>query len=102
MITQSLRHVATETVEFPIYEGLLGLSDFFQEFEEKFFEPQRILALDVSLKDTLAQWWATYKQMIHDWEQCCRLMMVRFGDLEVYHAGRYDRQNDPTSHLIEC
>ena len=40
--------------------------------------------------------------MIHDWEQHHRLMMVLFGDVEVYHAGRYDKRNDPTSHLIEC
>ena len=39
LITQSLRHVATETVELPIYEGLPGLSEFFQEFKNKFFEP---------------------------------------------------------------
>ena len=64
MITQSLRHVATETVELPIYEGLPGLLEFFQEFEEKFFEPQRILALDVALKAT--RWWETHNQMIHD------------------------------------
>ena len=51
----------TETVEFPIYEGLPGLSDFFQEFEEKVFEPQRILALDVALKATPDRWWATHK-----------------------------------------
>ena len=29
LITHSLRHVATETVELPIYEGLLGLFEFF-------------------------------------------------------------------------
>ena len=40
--------------------------------------------------------------MIHDWEQCHQLMMVRFGDIEVYHAGRYEGRNDPTSHLIGC
>ena len=40
--------------------------------------------------------------MIHDWEQCRRLMMVHFGDLEFYHAGIYDGWNDPTGHLIEC
>ena len=68
LITQSLRYVATDTIEFPIYEGLPGLSQFFQEFEEKFFEPQRILALDVALKATPAQRWATHKQTIHDWE----------------------------------
>ena len=27
--------------------------------------------------------------------------MVHFGDLEVYHAGRYDGRNDTTNHLIE-
>ena len=54
MITQSLQHVATNTIKFPIYEGLSGLSEFFQEFEENFFEPQRILDLDVALKATSA------------------------------------------------
>ena len=39
LITQSLHRVATETVEFPIYEGLPALSKFLQEFEEKVFEP---------------------------------------------------------------
>ena len=61
MITQSLQYVATETMEFPIYEGFLVLSELFQEFEENFFEPQRILALDVALKATLVRWWETHK-----------------------------------------
>ena len=61
LITQSLRHVMTETVELPIYEGLPGLLEFFQEFEEKVFEPQRILDLDVALKATPVRWWATHK-----------------------------------------
>ena len=101
LITQSLRHVVIETIELPIYEGLSGLSELFQEFKEKFFEPQRILALDVALKATPARWWVTHKQMIHDWEQCHRLMMVCFGDSEVYRARRYDGWNDPTGHLIK-
>ena len=100
LITQSLRHVATETIELPIYERLSRLSEFFQEFEEKVLESQRILALDVAPKTTSARWWATHKQTIHDWEQCQRLMMVLFGDVEVYHDGRYDGQNDLSSHLI--
>ena len=28
--------------------------------------------------------------------------MVRFGDREIYHAGRYDGQNYLAHHLIEC
>ena len=79
-ITQSLRRVATETVTLSIYEGLLGLSEFLQEFEEKVFEPQRILALEDARKATPVQWWETHKPMIHEWEQCWRLMMVRFSD----------------------
>ena len=61
-ITQSLRRVETETIKFPIYEGMLELSELFQEFEEKLFEPQRVLALSVSLKATPTRWWVTHNQ----------------------------------------
>ena len=66
LITQSLRCVAIETVTLPIYEGLVRLLDFFQVFEEKVFEPKRILSLDVALKSTPARWWAMHKHTIHD------------------------------------
>ena len=36
-------------VEFPIYEGFPGLHDFFQEFEKKVLEPQRILYKPVTV-----------------------------------------------------
>ena len=52
LITQSLRHVATKIIEFPIYEGLSKLSGFLKEFEEKVYEPQRLLALGEALKAT--------------------------------------------------
>ena len=78
------------------------LSECIQEFEEKLFEPQRVLALDVALKATPARWWATHKQTIHDWGQCQRLMILCFGDSEVYHARRYDGLNDLACHLMEC
>ena len=35
LITQSLCRIATETVEFPIYEGLPKLLEFLREIEEK-------------------------------------------------------------------
>ena len=65
-------------------------------------ELQRILALDVALKDTPTRQWETHKQMIYDWEQCNRLMIVHFGDVEVYRVGRYDGKNYPSSDLIKC
>ena len=102
IITLSLRHVATEIVELPIYERILELSRFLKEFEVKVIEPQCLLALGEALKATLARWWEAHKEKIHEWAQCRRLMTVRFGDMEVYHTGRYDGQNDPCSHLREC
>ena len=99
---QSLCRVTTKIVELPIYEGLPELSEFLQEFEEKGFEPQRLLALEEALKATLARWWAAHKPVIHGWAQCRRLMMVHFGDLDIYHTSRYDGKNDSTGHLMEC
>ena len=60
--------------------GLSELSGFLNEFEEKVFEPQRLLALEEALKSTPACWWMTHKQTIHEWAQCQRLMMVCFDD----------------------
>ena len=56
LITQYLCHVTTKIVELPIYEGLPDLSEFLQEFEEKVFEPQRLLELEDALKATPARW----------------------------------------------
>ena len=53
-----------ETIEFPIYEGIPELSDFLVEFEDKVLEPQWLLALEETLKDTLARWWVTHKNSI--------------------------------------
>ena len=54
LITHFLCHVTTKFIEFPIYEGMLELSKFLVEFEEKLSEPQPLLALEESLKATLA------------------------------------------------
>ena len=61
LITQSLCRVTTDIVELPIYEWLPELSKFLQEFEEKVFEPQRLLALEYVLKATPACWWEAHK-----------------------------------------
>ena len=39
LITHSLRHVTTEIVELPVYEGLPELSAFLMEFEDKVLQP---------------------------------------------------------------
>ena len=52
LITQSMRHVATEIVELPVYEGLPEISAFLETFEERFLEPHQLLALEEALKGT--------------------------------------------------
>ena len=102
LIMQSMCHVTTEIVELPIYEGLPKLSVFLMEFEENILEPQQLLALEEALKDTPARWWVTHKNTINGWVQCQWLMIVLFGNTEVYHTGKYDGRNDPSIHLMEC
>ena len=70
LVTQSLCRAATEIFELPLYKGLLELSEFLVEFEDKVSKPQQLLALDEALKATLARWWATYKKSITGWFQC--------------------------------
>ena len=70
LITQSLCHVATKIIELLIYEGLLELSRFLEEFKVKVSKPQRLVALGEALKATLARWWAIHKDTIHEWAQC--------------------------------
>ena len=55
LITQSLCHIATETIDFRIYEGFLELSEFLVEFKDKVSEPHWLLVLEEALKDTPAR-----------------------------------------------
>ena len=64
MITQSLRRVATNIVEFPTYEGLLDLLEFQVPFEDRVSGNYRLLALDEARKANPARWWETHKKSI--------------------------------------
>ena len=101
LITQSLRHVTIEIVELSIYEGLLELSAFLMEFEEKVYALQRLVVLEEVLEDTPTHWWVTHKKTINGWAQCRCMMIIHFGNAKIYHDGRYNGWNDPNSHLIE-
>ena len=59
-----MQRVSTKVCDLPTYEGLPNLESFLTEFEEKVTEPQRLLALDFTLKATPARWWVTHKQSI--------------------------------------
>jgi hypothetical protein len=73
------------------------------QYEEEVLENQRLLALDLSLKDTPTIWWGAHKETIIDWYQCKRLPRIRFG---IEHIGnkqqKYDRLGTLEKHLEAC
>jgi hypothetical protein len=62
-ITHALRWIGTEIVEPPRYDGLTHIEPFINEFEMQIPDQQRLLALDVALKETLARWWMLHTRM---------------------------------------
>jgi hypothetical protein len=55
------------------------LEKFLTIYEDEVLEKQRLLALDLSLKDKPARWWGTHKKSITNGYQCKRLLRIRFG-----------------------
>jgi hypothetical protein len=67
------------------------LEEFLTNFELKVLEIQRLLVLDIALKETPACWWGTHKENIHDWYQCKILLCIRFGaEQENKYMQKYD------------
>jgi hypothetical protein len=66
-------------------------------------ETQRLLVLDISLKETPKRWWGTHKDKIHDWYQCKRLLCIRFGvEHEKKYLEKYDGIGKPKEHIDRC
>jgi hypothetical protein len=78
-IDHTVRWVGTEIREPPSFHGLNDLEEFLTKYEEEVLENQRLLALDIALKETPARWWGAHKETIQDWYQCKRLLRIRFG-----------------------
>ena len=55
LITQSLCHFVTETIHLLIYAGILELSEFLVEFNDKVLKPLWLLVLEEALKDAPAR-----------------------------------------------
>ena len=62
-----MRWIGTEVRDPPRYEGIIYVASFIREFELQIADKQRLLALDVALKEILARWWARHKDRIEDW-----------------------------------
>jgi hypothetical protein len=66
-------------------------------------ENQRLLALDIALKETTVIWWGAHKEKFKDWYQCKWLLCISFGTKQRSNQRKkYDGQRAPTEHLEKC
>jgi hypothetical protein len=79
------------------------LEEFLTNYEEEVLENQRLLSLDISLKETPERWWVSHKESIQDWYQCKRLLRIRFGTEQGSNkVQKYDGQGRLVEHLEKC
>jgi hypothetical protein len=62
----AVRWVGTEIREPPNFHRVNDLEAFLTLYEDEVLENQRLLALDIALKATLAIWWSKHKETIKD------------------------------------
>jgi hypothetical protein len=69
-IDRTIRWVGIKIREPPNFYGVNDLEEFLTRYEDEVLENQRLLALDIKLKETLSRWWGAHKDTIKDWYQC--------------------------------
>jgi len=66
-------------------------------------ENQRLLALDIALKETFARWWGAHKETIRYRYQFKQLFHIRFDtEKKSIVMQTFDRQRSPLEHLDKC
>jgi hypothetical protein len=102
-IDRAVIWVGIEIREPPIFHGINDLETFLAQYKDEVSENQRLLALDIALKATLARWWGAHKETITDWYQCKQLLHIRFGAKQKNNKQqKHDGQGAPVEHWEEC
>jgi hypothetical protein len=70
--------VGTEIREPLSFNGVNELEEFLKIYKDEVLENQRLLSLNIALKETPTRWWGTHKETVKDWYQCKRLLHIRF------------------------
>ena len=60
-VDRAVRWVGTEIRKPPSFHGLNDLEEFLTKYEDGVLENHRLLALDISLKETPTIWWCAHK-----------------------------------------
>lgn len=94
--------MTTEVCDLPFNDGLGNINTFIEEYEEHVPQCQRLLAMDITLRATLARWWGTHKKNIGTWQECRRLIWIRFVHVGTQLVDKYDGQTDPREHIQLC
>lgn len=84
MMIRSLRYVATEARDIPMYDRLTSVDEFLDKFERKVPEQQKFNALNWALHATPARWWGTHQQSLKDWHECKRVKVIQFGKPQLW------------------
>jgi len=79
MMTRSLRYVATEVRDLPMYDGLSKVDEFLNNFEKEVSEQQWLDALKWVLCAMSTRWWGMHQINFEDWRECRRMMRMWFG-----------------------
>ena len=98
-ITKSLRWIGSEVSTLPIFDGLLDIHIFFQEYKAQVLYSERLQSLVVALRATPMRWWTVNQGNIVTWETCHRLLMVRFGTDTRGIDSLYDGVTCPSLHI---
>jgi len=91
--------MTSKVSNLPSYDILGDINTFFDDYEERVQENQRLLDLDVALKSTHIRWWGEHKKNIEDWQECQRLMWIRFGQIGTKIEIKYDGETNPRKHI---
>jgi len=95
--------VGTEIREPPSFHGVNDLEEFLIRYEDEMLPNQRLLDLDIALKETPAIWWGAHKETVKDWYQCKRLLGISFSkEKKRRMMQRYDGKGSPLKHLENC
>ena len=98
-LTKSLRWIGAELKDIPSFDGLVDVNDFLYQFEQQVPHEQRIAAMDLAVRTTLARWWYAHKENIASWDDLNRLMAIRFSMDREYVQQKYTGESDPMSHI---
>jgi hypothetical protein len=99
-IDRTVRWVGTEIREPPSFHGVNDLEEFLTKYEDEVLENQRLLSLDIALKETPARWWGAHKETIKDWYQCKRLLRIRFGAEQGSNKMQRDMMDKDTNRTL--